>query len=121
MARPAIYLCHFTYHNEEWRAIDEESVGEAEGDAALVVELAGGGARPSTSSLVHDKLLHIDVYWRVELRCRKAILANAQDQAVKLFPVYSYLIVYGPETKPLQIVSILHGRCDVEQLLGNRL
>jgi len=40
---------------------------------------------------------------------------------VKFFSVYSYLIVYRPEMKPLQIVSILHGRRDVEQILKGRL
>jgi plasmid stabilization system protein ParE len=39
---------------------------------------------------------------------------------VKFFPVYSYLIVYRPETNPLQIVSILHGRRDVQQILKAR-
>jgi toxin ParE1/3/4 len=42
------------------------------------------------------------------------------EQNVKFFPVYSYLIVYRPETKPLQIASVLHGRRDVEQILKNR-
>lgn len=42
------------------------------------------------------------------------------DEDVKFIPVYSYLIVYRPETKPLQIVSILHGRRDVEQILKGR-
>ncbi|SRR6266700_179687 len=46
---------------------------------------------------------------------------NLTDQAVKFFSVYSYLIVYRPDTRPLQIVSILHGRRDVEQLLKDRL
>ena|ERR1700704_4243171 len=46
---------------------------------------------------------------------------NLTDQNVKFFPVYSYLIVYRPDTKPLQVVSILHGRRDVEQILQNRL
>ena len=46
---------------------------------------------------------------------------NLTDQPVKFFPVYSYLIVYRPETKPLQIASILHGRRDVEQVLKSRL
>jgi toxin ParE1/3/4 len=46
---------------------------------------------------------------------------NLTDEAVKFFPVYSYLIVYRPETTPTQIVSILHGRRDVEQLLKGRL
>jgi plasmid stabilization system protein ParE len=43
------------------------------------------------------------------------------DEPVKFFSVYSYLIVYRPETKPLQVVAILHGRRDVEQLLKDRL
>ena len=43
------------------------------------------------------------------------------DEEVKFFPVYSYLIVYRPETKPLQVASILHGRRDVEQILKGRL
>jgi plasmid stabilization system protein ParE len=43
------------------------------------------------------------------------------DEPVKFFPIYSYLIAYRPETKPLQVVAILHGRRDLEQLLKNRL
>jgi len=43
------------------------------------------------------------------------------DETVRFFPVYSYLIVYRPETKPLQVISILHGRRDVEGILKERL
>jgi plasmid stabilization system protein ParE len=43
------------------------------------------------------------------------------DEDVRFFAVYSYLIVYRPATKPLQIASILHGRRDVEQILKERL
>jgi toxin ParE1/3/4 len=43
------------------------------------------------------------------------------DEDVRFFPVYSFLIVYRPETRPLQIASILHGRRDVEALLKGRL
>jgi plasmid stabilization system protein ParE len=42
------------------------------------------------------------------------------DEPVKFFPIYSYLVVYRPETKPLQVVAIIHGRRDVEQLLKAR-
>ena len=41
--------------------------------------------------------------------------------AVRFFPVYSYLIVYRPETKPLQIVAVLHGRRDVTKILSKRI
>lgn len=39
---------------------------------------------------------------------------------VKFFPVYSYLIVYRSDTDPLQVVSILHGRRDLGQVLRQR-
>jgi len=42
------------------------------------------------------------------------------SQNVKFFSVYSYLIVYKPDTKPLQIVSILYARRDVEKILKDR-
>jgi len=42
------------------------------------------------------------------------------DADVKFFPVYSYLIVYRSQTKPLEVASILHGRRDVEQILKGR-
>ena len=40
---------------------------------------------------------------------------------VKFFPVYSYLIVYRPQTKPLQVAAILHGHRDVERILKSRI
>lgn len=42
-------------------------------------------------------------------------------ESVKFFSAYSYLIVYRPDTKPMQVVAILHGRRDLEQLLKDRL
>src|SRR5580693_1156317 len=42
------------------------------------------------------------------------------DQAVKFFPVYSYLIVYRPDTKPPHVVAILQGRRDVQRVLKDR-
>jgi toxin ParE1/3/4 len=67
-------------------------------------------------SVIRDKIVFLATnpgagHWRKDLT----------DEVVKFFPVYSYLIVYRPETRPLQIVSILHGRRDVEQLLRGRL
>jgi antitoxin ParD1/3/4/toxin ParE1/3/4 len=43
------------------------------------------------------------------------------EESVKFFPVYSYLIVYRPDTRPLHVVAILQGRRDVEQILRTRL
>jgi plasmid stabilization system protein ParE len=32
--------------------------------------------------------------------------------------VYSYLIVYDPKTKPIQILRVLHGMRNVEEILN---
>ncbi len=37
---------------------------------------------------------------------------------LKFWPVYSYLIVYDPETKPVQIIRVLHGMRDVAEILN---
>jgi plasmid stabilization system protein ParE len=54
---------------------------------------------------------HAAGHWRPDL-------TSAQ---VRFFPVYSYLIVYRPETKPLQVVAILPGHRNVAKLLTKRL
>ncbi len=40
---------------------------------------------------------------------------------VRFSRVYSYLIVYRPDTFPLQIVAVLHAARDVSAILGNRI
>ena len=45
---------------------------------------------------------------------------NLTDEAVRFFPIYSYLIVYRPGTKPLQIIAILHGHRDLKRFLRTR-
>ncbi len=39
------------------------------------------------------------------------------DRPLKFWSVYSYLVVYDPESRPLTIVAVLHGARDVAQLL----
>jgi antitoxin ParD1/3/4/toxin ParE1/3/4 len=39
------------------------------------------------------------------------------DEPLRFWPVYSYLIIYRPETHPLEIVRVLHGARDVQRLL----
>jgi toxin ParE1/3/4 len=66
-------------------------------------------------SVIRDRIVFLAQtpwagHWRRDLTTRE----------VKVFPVYSYLIVYKPETKPLEVVSILHGHQDVERILSDR-
>jgi toxin ParE1/3/4 len=67
-------------------------------------------------SAIREKIVYLagrpgGGHWRKDLT----------DESVKFFPIYSYLIVYRPDTNPLQVVAILHGRRDVEELLKDRL
>jgi plasmid stabilization system protein ParE len=45
---------------------------------------------------------------------RREDLADSQH---RFFLVYSYLIVYRAETKPLQVIRVLHASRDVQTLL----
>lgn len=40
------------------------------------------------------------------------------SRPVKFWPVYSYLIVYDPKTKPVKIIRVLHGMRDIEEILN---
>ncbi|MDR3718326.1 MAG: type II toxin-antitoxin system RelE/ParE family toxin [Bryobacteraceae bacterium] len=40
------------------------------------------------------------------------------EHDVKFWPVFSYLIVYSPDTQPLEIVRVLHGARDIGPILG---
>jgi plasmid stabilization system protein ParE len=67
-------------------------------------------------SVIREKIVYLagtpgGGHWRKDLT----------DETVRFFSIYSYLVVYRPETKPLQVVAILHGHRDVEQLLKGRL
>lgn len=39
------------------------------------------------------------------------------DRRHRFFLVYSYLIVYRPETKPMQVIRVLHASRDIQSLL----
>ena len=46
------------------------------------------------------------------------IREDLTSHPLKFWPVYSYLIVYDPVTKPVQIMRVLHGMRDVEEILN---
>jgi plasmid stabilization system protein ParE len=39
------------------------------------------------------------------------------SEPLRFWPVYSYLIIYRPEARPLQVVRVLHGARDVRRIL----
>jgi antitoxin ParD1/3/4/toxin ParE1/3/4 len=42
------------------------------------------------------------------------------QRPVLFFPLYSFLVVYDPDAKPIRIMAILRGRRDVKRILRER-
>ena len=42
------------------------------------------------------------------------------DERHRFWPVWSYLIAYRWQTKPLEIIAIVHGARELEAFFGNR-
>ena len=42
------------------------------------------------------------------------------DEPLRFWCVYSYLIVYRPEQRPLEVIAVVHGARDVEKVLRRR-
>jgi plasmid stabilization system protein ParE len=42
---------------------------------------------------------------------------DVTEKPLRFWSIYSYLIIYRPETKPLQIIRVLHGGRDPGQIL----
>lgn len=40
------------------------------------------------------------------------------DESLRVWAVFSYLIIYSPETKPVQIIRVIHGARDVLKAFG---
>ena len=67
-------------------------------------------------SIIRSKFLYLADFPNAR-HCRHDLTAAE----VRFFSVYSYLIVYRPETKPIQIIAIVHAHRDVAKILVKRL
>ena len=47
--------------------------------------------------------------------------ADLTSRGVLFYKTFSYLIVYQPRSKPLQILGVLHGKRNVARILRQRL
>ena len=70
--------------------------------------------------LAPDAALDLVEVWRRLLKEASVEIADRVEAAIREKIVNSYLIVYRPETMPLQIVAILRGNRDVERILTGR-
>ena len=70
--------------------------------------------------LAPEAALDLVEVWRHLLKEASVGIADRVEAAIREKIVNSYLIVYRPETRPLQIVAILRGNRDVERILTGR-
>lgn len=87
----------------------------AEGDIREILDYVERD-NPAAVSRVSDALLDAMrlVAERPGIGHTRSDLAR---EPVRFWPVYSYLIIYRPETKPLEVVRVLRGKRDVRRLL----
>src|ERR1035437_6467542 len=81
-----------------------------------VKKKAGREMADRVESAVRDKIVLIAATPGMGPWCE-----HVPDESVALVSVYAYLIVYPPEPRPLQVVTIFHGNRAVERLLKERL
>ena len=95
--------------------------------------------RYSLTQAARSDLIEIDDYLRAEspqaaVRVRAGLRAamrklaehpgighlreDLADEPLRFWPVYSYLIIYRAEKRPIQIIRVLHGSRDVRRLLS---
>jgi plasmid stabilization system protein ParE len=48
------------------------------------------------------------------------IREDLADESLRVFAVFSYLIIYRPQTEPVQIIRAIHGARDVPTALNER-
>ncbi len=41
------------------------------------------------------------------------------DESLRVWRVFSFLVIYRPDTSPLHVIRVLHGARDLEGLLGD--
>ena len=46
--------------------------------------------------------------------------ADLADEALRVFAVHSFLIIYRTETRPLQVIRVLHGARDVQAIFATQ-
>lgn len=56
--------------------------------------------------------------WLAEFPNIGHLREDLTDESLRFWCVYSYLIAYRPDTRPIEIIRVLHGARDVESILG---
>jgi plasmid stabilization system protein ParE len=84
-------------------------------DAILEYVLEHGGA--SAALHVHKRLYESLSKVGAQPGLLGHVREDLADESLRVFSVFSYLIIYRPETSPVQILRIIHGARDVPRAL----
>ncbi len=86
--------------NDIWNYIAKDHVTAADRVESSILEACDGLARHPLLGMKRKEITDLEVrFW-----------------TVPRFP--NYVLVYRPETRPLQIIAVLHGMRDIESLLN---
>jgi plasmid stabilization system protein ParE len=75
----------------------------------------------------HSHTNALKVFDKIHVTARKLVdspgIGHRRDdlanEILRVWSVYSFLIIYRPQTKPLEIIRILHGARDIGLILGS--
>ena len=83
-------------------------------DEILEYVLEHGGANPALH--VHNRLY--EGFSKVAAQPGIGhVRDDLADESLRVWAILSYLIIYSPETKPLQILRVIHGARDVPKAI----
>ncbi len=91
---------------------------EAESDLEAIEEYLSGQSREAASRVLAE--VREAMRRLAKMPDIGHLREDLADEPLCFWTVYSYLIVYRPETKPLQVIRVLHGAQDVRAILDDR-
>jgi plasmid stabilization system protein ParE len=72
---------------------------------------------PTAADRVIDEIYEA-IYKLAEFPGMGHLREDLIDEPLRFWSVYQYLIIYRPETQPIEIVRVVSGYRDITQLLG---
>jgi plasmid stabilization system protein ParE len=63
--------------------------------------------------------LHEAMHKLAEMPGMGHVRDDLANEPLRVWPVHAYLVIYRPDTSPLQVVRVLHGARDLKAILGD--
>lgn len=82
-------------------------------DIDNIIEYVLEHSGPNRALYVHSKLYDGLSKIGTQPNAMGHIRNDLADESLRVFSVFSYLIIYRPETKPVEIIRVIHGARDV--------